>query len=64
MESRIVELEVKLAYQEKTLSDLNDVILQQQQMIERLEKRLTALKEQVEAAGEAPGPHDDPPPHY
>lgn len=64
MEERLVELEVKVAYQEKTLAELNQVVLEQQQQIERLEKRLAMLKQQLTAEGEAPGAPDEPPPHY
>ncbi|MBU1344166.1 MAG: SlyX family protein [Proteobacteria bacterium] len=35
-EERLTEIEIKLAYQEKTIKDLNDVICDQQKEIEKL----------------------------
>lgn len=66
MQERIVELEIKLAYQEKTLNELSDVVLDQQRHIERVEKQLDALKRQITAGAQpdAAPPADDPPPHY
>jgi len=35
-EDRLTEIEIKLAYQEKIINDLNDVICDQQKEIEKL----------------------------
>ncbi|MCK5925203.1 MAG: SlyX family protein [Methylococcales bacterium] len=42
-EERIIELEIKLAYQEDLTQSLNDVIIQQQTQISRLENSLNLL---------------------
>ena len=48
-------------------TDLNLTVYRQQQHIERLERELRAMRDQVEAmsaAGEPAAPRDDVPPHY
>ena len=42
-EERIIELEIKLSYQEDLTQSLNDVIIQQQTQISRLENSLNLL---------------------
>jgi len=63
-ERRFVTLETKIAYQEKTISDLNEVVIEQSRASEKLMRRLTRLEQQVE---QLLGHHDAPaekPPHY
>lgn len=43
MEERLIELETRLAFQEKTLEELNEVVVHQQQQIDRLEEELSLL---------------------
>lgn len=66
-ESRIVEIETKLAYQEYTLKELNDVVYEQQKQIDTLNKTVSALKEhirQLTEAMQASPAADEKPPHY
>lgn len=66
-DSRVVELETRLAFQEHTLQALNDVVIRQQQQIEMLVREIQALKDRMRAAAPSPvGPLEDekPPPHY
>lgn len=67
-EQRIVELETRLAYQEHTLNELNDVITDQQKQLTRLEQLLTTLGSRIEALAEAVPRNTDAavekPPHY
>lgn len=59
---RIEELEVKFAYQEHLLSELNEVIVAMRDELERLRSDLTAVAEQVNVGmGDLPG---EKPPHY
>ena len=59
---RIEDLEVKVSYQEHLLSELNEVIVEMRDEIERLRSDLTAVAEQVnEGTGDLPG---EKPPHY
>ena len=67
LEARIAEIEAKLTLSEDLLETLNTTIYRQQQRIERLERDLRAMRDQVEAMGAAsdPGaPRDEIPPHY
>jgi SlyX protein len=46
-EERLVEIETKIAFQEKTIKDLNDVLCEQRQEIERLGFICDALLKRV-----------------
>ncbi len=66
-ESRVAEIESKLALAEDLLEALNREVYRQQQHIDRLEREMRALRDQVEAAASAAEPrtlHDEVPPHY
>ena len=65
-EKRFEDLEVRLAYQEQTLNELNAVVIRQQAMIDALEKRCDALLERLRSLGEGPDDTaaDARPPHY
>lgn len=43
MEARLIEVETRLAFQENTLEELNEVIIHQQGQIDRLEEELALL---------------------
>jgi SlyX protein len=67
MDERLVDLEARLAFQERALQELNDVVVRQQQDIGRLTKELEALRTQVRSvmpALVAPQSEETPPPHY
>ena len=67
-EERLVEIETKIAFQEQTIKDLNDVVYEQQQEIERLGSICDALVKRIKELSEfAPGiepPANEKPPHY
>jgi SlyX protein len=68
IEERLVDIETKIAFQEQTIKDLNDVVYEQQKDIEKLgaivesllqqDKELTKLSRQIDA------PANEKPPHY
>ena len=66
--NRLIEIETRLAYQEQIIRDLNEVVCEQQQAIETLEKgykRLTKLvNEQARMNSGIEGPANEKPPHY
>ncbi len=67
MKERLTELEVRVAFQEQTLQDLNEAVTRQQREIDRLAKELETVKSRL--AGLAPSmviPQEEekPPPHY
>ncbi|MGB1428165.1 MAG: SlyX family protein [Cycloclasticus sp.] len=68
MDKRITELEIKVAYQEDTIQQLDHVICQQQDQIDSLKKQMTQLIKNAQQATEE-GRHllsdsNDVPPHY
>ncbi len=62
MEDRIIELEIKVAHQDRLLADLNDVVSQFSSRVEVLERRLDELQQSV--GGLPVGGADEKPPHY
>ena len=70
-EQRIVTIETKLAYQEDTIAQLNDVICRQQNQIDALENltqqllgRVRDLSEAAIQSGGTFSASDERPPHY
>jgi SlyX protein len=51
-EDRLVEIETKITFQEKAIKDLNDVLCEQQQEIERLGFICDALVKRVKEFSE------------
>lgn len=66
MDSRLTEVEVKLAFAEDLLDALNAALYRQQQQIDRLEREVRELREQFAAAAPAEprSLRDEIPPHY
>lgn len=64
MDDRIVELEVRTAYQDKTIADLDEVIRAFTERVVVLERELRLLKETMKAGAPDVGPQDEKPPHY
>lgn len=67
MDERLVDLEARLAFQERTLQELNDVVVRQQRDIDRLTKELETLRTQMRSVMPslvAPQSEETPPPHY
>ena len=67
IENRLVEIEIKLFYQEETIKELNGVVCEQQKQIDQLELVCKVFESQIkdlpEAIGEKP-PLNEKPPHY
>lgn len=66
LEERVMELESRVAFQDDTLLALNDVLVEQQRVVERLQLQMAALlKRYEEAMGQyGVNEEDAPPPHY
>ena len=68
MENRITELEMKIAFQEDTINQLDAVVCQQHDKIDKLSKQLSYLLEQAQDTEKADKSStslaDDIPPHY
>ncbi|CAH0649375.1 MULTISPECIES: SlyX family protein [Pseudomonas] len=66
LEMRMIELETRQAFQDDTLQALNDVVVEQAKVIERLQLQVTELiKRHEEMVGQFGSEGDEaPPPHY
>lgn len=62
---RLDEMEIRIAHQDKTIAELNDVITAQWKKLELIERQLRRLGEEIEAmeTGEGPAANQKPP-HY
>ncbi len=66
-DERIIELEIKAAYQEDLLQELNKIVADQQQQIDRLEATCRMLNERIKSLSTAGGTGEnieEVPPHY
>ncbi|MCP3875171.1 MAG: SlyX family protein [Desulfobacteraceae bacterium] len=67
-EERFIEIETKLAYQDKTIKELNDVICEQQKEIDKLntvcQKLTNLIKQHAQMAEGIDAPANEKPPHY
>jgi SlyX protein len=64
---RLIEVEIKLAYQEDLLQALNKIVSEQQQQIQRLEKTCQLLHERIQGLADANSTDKvvhEIPPHY
>ncbi|MBC3776279.1 SlyX family protein [Pseudomonas sp. SWRI99] len=66
LEQRVTDLESRMAFQDDTIQALNDVLVAQQRVVERLQLQIQALlKRQEEMVGQFGAFEEDaPPPHY
>lgn len=62
-ERRFVDLESNLAFQEKLVSDLNQVVIEQEARITKLEEKLLRLEQVLHKWVMDKPPHERPP-HY
>ena len=65
LSDRIDVLETRLMFQDVTIETLNRTITEQWQQIDALARQVANLSQRLqEAEAHAPGPADEPPPHY
>ena len=65
LELRINDLESRLAFQDDTIQALNDVLVDQQRLLDRLQLQLAALARRQDEQRNQFGSEDNhPPPHY
>ena len=67
LEERVESLETRVAFQEKTIDELNEAITAQWDEMEKLRIAIARLSQQVrdvENAMDGPGGSEPPPPHY
>ena len=67
-DSRLIELEIKVAYQDDLLQDLNKIVSQQQHKMSQLEATCKMLYERIKGLSTEGSPIneaiDETPPHY
>jgi len=67
LEERLMDLEIRTTHQEATLETLNDVLVQQQQLISKLDNELKQARKRLSELGTSPDAQtqiEPPPPHY
>ena len=67
MENKIIDLESKLAFQDETINDLNNVITDQQNQLDQLREEIRLLNLRMASVAEASNTSEEkepPPPHY
>ena len=68
MEERLVKIEMKIAFQEETIKELNEVVCEQQNQIQRLSTICDVLTKQgkdfSEFSSRIDAPANEKPPHY
>lgn len=68
LKEEIIELQTKLQFQEDALQTLDDVVIRQADVLERLQLKLDELEARQEQwlheASEAQAPTEEKPPHY
>ena len=67
MENKIIDLQSKLAFQDETINDLNEVITDQQNQLDQLREDVRLLNLRIASVAEASNVADEkepPPPHY
>lgn len=65
-ETRLIDIETKLAYLEDTVLKLNDIVCEQQQQIQTLERKNQLLIERFQElnASNQDSAQEQKPPHY
>lgn len=67
LEQRVTELEMKTAFQEKNLDDLNQSLVEQQLIIEKIQLQIRYLASKLkdmQPSNIASQAEETPPPHY
>ena len=62
MEPRVVDLEIRYAHLERQLSELNQVVFEQQQALTLLQQQVIAIRARLAGLGEPM--ENEKPPHY
>jgi uncharacterized coiled-coil protein SlyX len=61
---RIVDLEIKLAYQDRVIRELDALVRAFGERLERAERELKTIKDTLVSPAVPLGPQSEPPPHY
>ena len=61
---RLTDLEIKVAYQDKLIADLDALVRGFGARVDELARELKQLKEAIRSPEGPVGPANEPPPHY
>jgi len=67
MENKIIELQSKLAFQDETINELNEVITDQQSQLDQLREEIRILGLRIASVAQSSTGTEEkepPPPHY
>jgi SlyX protein len=67
MDRKITDLEIRFMHQERTIQELNDIVCRQELAIERLERDMKQLQEQMKQLVPSltrTAEEEEAPPHY
>ncbi len=64
LEERLIDIETAIAIQEKTVEELNQAVIEQGKLIDRLVKQNRCLAEMIKNDTVRPQSEETPPPHY
>lgn len=67
MENRITDLEIRITHQEAAMEEMNNVLLEQHKLIEKLRDALSHQQRQLRdmnSSNIADAADETPPPHY
>jgi uncharacterized coiled-coil protein SlyX len=60
----LIDLEVKLAYQDRLIKDLDELVRQFGTRLDTMGRELETLKQSLQSPEVSMGPANDKPPHY
>ena len=63
-DEKIIDLEILMTEYQRIIDDMNDEIIRQGKIITRLEKEVTALKQEIVENNVKPLSEETQPPHY
>lgn len=63
-EARLIEIETRLAFQDRTIEALNEVVLSLREDLRKLHRELAETRERLDNGGPEIGPSNEAPPHW
>lgn len=64
MEQRLTDIEIRMEYQDRTIAELNDVLIAQQSQMDAMAADIAKLRNRLEGGDPGFGPANEKPPHY
>ena len=61
---RLDALEMRIAYQDHTIAELNEVIAAQWRKLDAMARKIAGLRDEIQGTATQRGAPDPPPPHY